>query len=277
MDDINFDIVTSCDEGYKLFLQNFVKNVHQIFNKKPYVYDLGIKKSTIDSTNANFLKIDINSDFKKINSKNCIRTTHKPFCIADFVQKHKKPFIFIDADCLFLHNINKPLHDIAFTYRLYSEQTKKDFEKNGCLNAGVIFFKNDPEKAKQTFAFLDTWKEKCTSSEEITDQKALSEALLALNPYIAPDTKVNFKDLSIGILPAEIYNDTKCQTGKIWHFKGAGRRKDKMEKYTKTCRALNKYCYTFMVCVYLQRFIFTLKKNIRPSRYKYRYLEARTK
>ncbi|MFP4167369.1 MAG: putative nucleotide-diphospho-sugar transferase [Desulfonatronovibrionaceae bacterium] len=273
----DLDIVTSCDENYNIFLKNFVINVHKIFSRKPYVYDLGLKKETRSNNNANFVNINLNEDYKKINEENCIRAIHKPLCIIDHMQKTDRPFIFIDTDCLFIEDTYSFKEDISFTYRLYSEQTQRDFKKNGYINSGVLLFKNEKNKKEENISFLNKWLHRCTETEEITDQKALSDILLEINGSLVPGDKIYHNGLTFKILPAEKYNDIKCQTGKIWHFKGAGRRPDKMTKYLRACTILHNARGIVLVFTFLQRIAFAIKCLFRPSRYKYRYLEAQTK
>lgn len=270
----NTDIVTSCDEDYLFFLKNFSDNVHFVYRKKPYVYNLGIKKNSQKQIDAHYINLDTESNFKKINNENCIRAIHKPLCILDFIQKTKNQFIFIDTDCLFIKKIKKFEEDILFTYRIYSEQTKKDFQKNGRINSGVIFFKNDPNKKNDLRHFLLSWKQRCTSDPEITDQKALSDLLVSLDPNLSPHSKISYRSLSIQILRSEDYNDTKQSTGWIWHFKGAGRRADKKNKYIKTIKRIRSKYYSFLSAFYLQRYLFKIKQLLQPVRYKHRYRSA---
>ena len=270
----SIDIVTSCDENYFFFLKNFSENVHSIYNKKPYVYNLGIKPESEKKISAHFINLDIDNEFKKINDANCIRATHKPQCILDFAKKTDNSFIFIDTDCLFIKQMKKIQKDILFTYRIYSEQTQKDFKKNGLLNSGVIFFKNDPARKKDLENFLVCWQEKCANDPDITDQKALSDLLLSMNPHLSPQSEINYRSLSLKIGRSEDYNDTKQSTGWIWHFKGAGRREDKKNKYIATTKKIAHHRYRFLASFYFQRVFFKIKEILQPLRYKYRYRKA---
>lgn len=273
----NLEIVTSCDEDYSYFLWHFAQNVRKIFNKRPHVYDLGLSRNTKKTIDARYVHLDITKEFKSINSENCIRAVHKPACLIHYIQNNDNPFIFIDTDCLFINKINHGSHDLYFTFRLYSEQTIKDFAKNGYVNSGVIIFNNSSDNKEKFVSFLSDWRDKCYYSDNITDQKALSDMLFEVDNNLFPGKELGSHGLSIKILPSEDFNDVKCQTGRIWHFKRANRRSDKKEKYARTAHALHKNYKLFLPLVYIQRFIFLLKKQLRPKRYKYRYLEARTK
>lgn len=273
----NLKIVTSCDEDYSYFLRLFTQNVRSVFNKQTQVYDLGLSEDTKKSIDAEYIHMDIPNEFKTINDENCIRAVHKPLCLTHYILNNDNPFIFIDTDCLFINTIEPGMHDLYFTFRLYSEQTKKDFAKNGCVNSGVIIFNNTSDKKEQFISFLSDWNDKCNSSGNITDQKALSDMLFEMTNNLAPEKELTSHGLSIKILSSEKFNDVKCQTGRIWHFKGANRRSHKKEKFTKTAHALHAKNKLFLASVYVQRFIFLLKKKLHPQRYKYRYLETRTK
>jgi len=273
----NLEIVTSCDEDYSYFLRHFAQNVRKIFNRRPQVYDLGLSKNTQRLVDAQYIRLDITKEFKTINNENCIRAVHKPLCLIHYIQNNDNPFIFIDTDCLFINKIIPGSHDLYFTFRLYSEQTKNDFAKNGYVNSGVIIFNNSSDKKENFIAFLSDWRDKCYSSDSITDQKALSDMLFELDSHLFPGKEMSSHGLSIKILPSEEFNDVKCQTGRIWHFKRANRRPDKKEKYANTAYALQNKYKLFLSIVYIQRFIFLIKKKFRPQRYRYRYLEAQTK
>lgn len=273
----NLEIVTSCDEDYSYFLRHFTQNVRKIFNKPAQVYDLGLSEDTKRDIDAKYIHLDITKEFKTINDENCIRAVHKPACLIHYIQNNDNPFIFIDTDCLFLNKINPGSHDLYFTFRLYSEQTKKDFAKNGYVNSGVIIFNNTLDKKEKIISFLYDWRDKCYATDNITDQKALSDMLLEMDNNLFPGKEIISHGLSIKILPSEEFNDVKCQTGRIWHFKRANRRSDKKEKYAKTAYALHNNYKMLLSLVYMQRFIFLLKKSLRPQRYKYRHLKARTK
>ena len=263
----DYKIVTSSDDGYIRFAKNLAENTKNILNKKIYIYDLGISPDNKQQLNANFIKIPTNNSYKEINSQNCIRTIHKPSCILDFLSKHDSNFVFIDADCLFTENFSMPGFDIGLTFKHYREQSREDFSMNGIINAGVIFF-NTQKNKKKIVSFVQKWDHLCSKDPDSTDQKVLSDMIYekALAGFSFTYDNLRFK-----LLPSEIYNDVKISTGSIFHFKAAGRRKDKFSKYLEEHKTIISSPLQSKIKIYLNRFILQIKKAIRPSRYKNRY------
>ena len=268
---MDFNIVTSADENYNFFLKNLAKNIQYIFGKKLYVYDLGLSESTKQNIFAEYINLNTSNEYKTINKYNCIKATHKPDCIIDFCQKSNKPFIFIDADCIFTKKINFPKIDICFTFRHYCEQTMSDFVKNGLINSGVIFFLNQERQKQYLLSFLTLWKNYCSSDPELTDQMALSNIITNFINIKRPIGNYQFMGLNIGLLESEFYNDVKCKTGYIFHFKSAVRRNIKLKKYIKYNKIIVNKLPIIDIITSTQRLTFFLKKIFRPQRYKYRY------
>jgi hypothetical protein len=273
----NFHIVTSANEKYKNFLYNFSKNIQTIFKIKPYVYDLGLSQSTKHEIKANFINININYDFFKINNYNCINTIHKPDCIIDFIHKTQKPFIFIDIDCLFTTKFKFPQSDITFTFKHYCEQTISDFNKNGIINAGVIFFLNNYKTKHNLLQFLTLWRNFCFSDPNMTDQMALSNILSKFIDINTPLRSYSYMNLTITLLESEFYNDIKCRTGYIFHFKSAARSQKKFIKYQRYNYLIKHYNLFIKLILLINRLLLILKRLFKPKRYQYRYKKTLSK
>ncbi|KAA0258997.1 hypothetical protein FHQ18_03340 [Deferribacter autotrophicus] len=267
----DYEIVTAADKNYIEFAKAFTRSVNLTLNKTPYIFDLGGISLYKDSLNAQFIDISVNSDYNKINKQNCIRTIHKPECIKYFINKFKKHFIFIDADCLFLKNSFLPSVDvdIFFTFKIYKDQTCKDFQKNGIINAGVLIFNVNEFNIERLNKFIDKWHEYCLRDSEITDQKALS---LILEQYLdirnLLTSKFETEEISFRFLSSELYNDTSCKTGVIWHFKQAAREQQKFKNFVRISKNVKLYSAIREINLILYK----IKKLLNPKRYAKRYI-----
>ena len=269
-----YDIVTSADEGYSQFVRILAENCLHTFKKKLVVYDLGISEETKKTINADFIKFDTNKDYQSLNSKNSIRATHKPLCILDYFHKAQDKFLFIDADCLFTHAPHFPDSDICLTFRIYSEQTASDFSKNGIINSGVIFINPHSNTKADTELLIKDWISRCQNDPDSTDQKTLSDILQSLEQSVFPGAKLQYKHASISLLESEFYNDIKCRTGAVFHFKAASRREDKMKQYLLFSMLLKKIWPIIQIYTFTNRVHLSVKRKISPERYKNRYLSA---
>jgi len=269
---MDYEIVTSADEGYAHFVKNLAANCLHIFGKKLLVYDLGLSEETKKSIDAEYIEFKTNEEYKLINSKNSIRATHKPRCILDYFHKAKKKFLFIDADCLFVRRPSFPKSDVCLTFRIYSEQTKSDFSKNGIINSGVIFLDPTSDHRNDMERLLKDWISRCETDHDSTDQKTLSDILLSLKQKKYPGATCYYNEASITLLQAEFYNDVKRKTGDILHFKAASRRKDKMQEYIFFCK-MTKITSLIRAYIHINRLILFLKRKINPKRYEKRYIE----
>lgn len=269
---MDYDIITSADEGYAHFARNLAANCLQIFNKKLIVYDLGLSEETKKSIDAEYIIFKTNEEYKSINSKNSIRATHKPRCILDHFHKAEKKFLFLDADCLFVRRPRFPDADVCLTFRIYSEQTKSDFQKNGIINSGVIFINPAGDNKSDTELLLKDWISRCETDHDSTDQKALSDILLSLKQKKYPGATCYYNETSIILLQSEFYNDVKRKTGHILHFKAASRRKDKMQEYILFCK-MTKFAFLLRVYIFLNRSLLLLKRKINPERYEKRFIK----
>ena len=267
-----YDIVTSADEGYARFVRILADNCLYIFKRKLLVYDLGISEETKKTINADFIKFDTNKDYQSLNSKNSIRATHKPLCILDYFHKTQNKFLFIDADCLFTHPPHFPDSDICLTFRIYSEQTASDFSKNGIINSGVIFINPNSNAKGDTEFLIKDWISRCQNDPDSTDQKTLSDILQSLEQPVFPGAKLQYKHTAISLLESEFYNDVKCRTGAIFHFKAASRREDKMKQYIFFSTLIKKSPATIQIYTFFNRIHLSVKRKMNPERYKERYV-----
>lgn len=223
-----FKILTCADSRFHHFLPNFEKNVLSHFGEYPVIYDLGFSKNQKDVLKSDIVKAGGGYDISEKADSGNIRTTHKPSCIIDFLDTFNTGCLYVDADVIFTEAIDLSIFDdidIAVTPRHPKEiQCLPDPYKNGEINAGVLFFANTATSRN----ILEQWKIRCDQTRE-SDQKALSMVLHyaelrgSYGLHLQDDGKILKLDPTI-------YNDVACKTGKIWHFKNAGRRFHKKAK-----------------------------------------------
>lgn len=194
----------------------------------PIIYDLGLTEAQKKSLQSEIRIIPISQSFYMKNSSNYIQATHKPSCILDYLSYHNKNILYVDADTLFTskfhHNLFKDI-DIAITPR-HRKERKKEYYVNGFINSGVLFFRNTFE-VKELLLF---WEKKCCEPDT-TDQKALSDIFSDQINLLEAKYIQKWNSLNILLLEAEMYNDVACKTGKLLHFKNAGRNEKALKKY----------------------------------------------
>jgi hypothetical protein len=88
---------------------------------------------------------------------------------------------------------------------------------NGALNAGVLYFADTPPAR----ALIADWAAACADGTR-TDQKALSDLLAAFD-LLGPLGPATRDGLTLTKLDARTFNDTRLKTGRVLHFKNAGR------------------------------------------------------
>lgn len=227
------NIVTSADSNFFHCLKGLAQSVRQHYGKQVICYDVGLTEEQRNSVDAEVIPIDIDVDFRGYatflkETKDAsvetmaIKTTHKPFCVKHYFQNHAEPMILVDADCTFTTRVEETGFDLGVTLR-----RKKRIDKSnpwiGILNAGVIFF-NSPVND-----FLDAWARRC-SKDNTTDQKELSEMLSETIDWENYDKVYDWHGIKVKVFNAEIYNDVRLKSGKIYHFKGNRHRPDIYEK-----------------------------------------------
>ena len=230
-----FKIMTCGDSRYFEFLYNFERNVRQQFGFWPVIYDLGLEEEQQQRLKSDIRKVVVPEAFNTQNSLNYIRTTHKPHCVLDFLATYPQDCLYVDADTVFVSAFDENVFknaDIAVTPR-HPKERKEKYYANGLLNAGVIFFRNNHKGVAE---FISTWRNKC-EEPDTTDQKALSdlfsEEIDLLNPT---EPLQKCKGVKVGLLDAKIYNDVSCRTGKLFHFKNAGRTTKHCNRYRRFVR-----------------------------------------
>ena len=224
----SFRILTCGDSNYFEFLKNFEKNIFERFGFYPVIYDLGMSKNQIKSLSSEVRKTSFNNKYKLKNSINCIKATHKPHCIKDFLHNYSEDCLYIDADIVCTSSFNENTFtntDIAVTPR-HPKERKKSYYANGLINTGFIFFKNTHDIKD----FITLWINKCEEIDS-TDQQALSAILGDKIQLLGSTDKQYWDTLKVSLLDAEIYNDVSCRTGKIFHFKNAGRMEKARRRY----------------------------------------------
>jgi hypothetical protein len=150
-------------------------------------------------------------------------TTHKPACIADCLDRTGEGCLYVDADVLFVEpllpaDLGSGPHgpDVAVTPRHPKERSPLHVE-NGTINAGVLYFSPSPPAR----ALLDSWAAACAAGDR-TDQKALSDLLAGFSilESLGPEAR---DGLRLQKLDPRSFNDVRLKTGRILHFKRAGR------------------------------------------------------
>lgn len=257
MDD--FDIMTCGDQKYFTFLKIFEKNVFNRYHFFPIIYDLGLTEDQRKLLKSEIRKIPISQSFYMKNSSNYIQVTHKPSCILDYFSYHNKNILYVDADTLFVSTFNHTLFkdiDIAITPR-HRKERKKEYYTNGFINSGVLFFRN----TNSVKELLLLWEKKCCDPDT-TDQKALSDIFSDQINLLEAKHIQKWNDLNILLLEAEIYNDVACKTGKLLHFKNAGRNEKAFKKYQQYAKVQSLFPNIFQSVISLYRKYNILYNNI---------------
>lgn len=233
-----FSIISCGDANYFKFLKIFEDNIFRTYKFYPDIYDLGLTESQLAELQCNIFRTPTDDKFNKKNSKNCIYTTHKPYCILDFLSRQENDCLYMDADTLSTEKIQATLFsniDIAVTPR-HKKELKPSHLKNGLLNAGVLFFKNsNPVKE-----FIKHWLRDCIDSD-YSDQEALSLLLSKELDLLNGPALQKFGELSVALLDPSEFNDVSCSTGRVLHFKNAGRKEEAWQDYANVAKTLQKY------------------------------------
>lgn len=226
-------IVTTADTRFFHFALTLVQNLYALPNVRMTVYDLGLTKAECTAfarLNATVERIDVPADSFAMNSARNIRAVHKLDCIQHFLQTRNEGMILLDADTLVLDpaclDVLKPAPDeVVVTYRCRREN-KPHILINGKINTGVMAFGSDLPSA-----FFDVWRDLCRDSEH-TDQSALSVFMEENGvDWARLDAEQSCSPVRVRVLDGEVYNDTSCRVGQIFHFKSAGRRLSKLLWY----------------------------------------------
>ncbi|HVH04043.1 MAG TPA: hypothetical protein VM891_14070 [Amaricoccus sp.] len=211
-------VLTCADSRYFHFLPFFEANVERKFGVLPLIYDLGLTEAQRASLRSEVRRVAVPEDFAGI-SHGFVRATHKPACIADAFDTCPGGVLYADADLLFVgpvtrHDLGEA--DIAVTPRTARER-RPDYLAKGSINAGLLYFAGTPPSR----ALVAAWAEACAVGDR-GDQIALSD-LLAGFDLLGPLGPATRDGMTVLKLDARVFNDTRLKTGRVLHFKNAGR------------------------------------------------------
>jgi hypothetical protein len=215
-----FRVMTCADASYFHFLPYLEANIERKFGQRPLIYSLGLTAEQVATLRSEVVRIDVPRSFAGTETRRgFVMATHKPACIADGLARSPGGCLCVDADVLFVEALRARdlgRADIAVTPRHPKERTPLHLE-NGTLNSGVLFFSHSPAARR----VLDEWARACAEGVR-TDQKALSDILadFTLLEGLGPETRAGLQILK---LDARLFNDVRLKTGRILHFKNAGR------------------------------------------------------
>lgn len=263
----NMKIITAADSKYYKFLRPFEKNVYNLFHYYPIIYDLGLTSNQIQSLQSEVRRVQVNTEYACYDARGNIKATHKPLCILDCLRTYiDYNCLYVDTDILFTQSISKDIFvdsDLAVAHRHPKEQSDEHF-MNGLINTGFIYFRNTPN----IIDFLSEWHTECLK-DNITDQIALSNLLsreISI-PQFAKIHELNNKYININILDPNIYNDTSMSTGKVIHFKNAGRSNKIFKRYKIYFYLISMSSLLTTMYMMLRRYKIIIKENKKKHNY----------
>ena len=222
-----YSILTCADTNFYPMASYLARIIRMYTDCQLFLYDLGLtekEKSSLKNMGVTIEKTLFDDDTFSMNSKGNIRTTHKINCIRHFLHKYKKGVIVLDADALPVENCIAEIfptnNEIMVTYRCDREK-KEHILINGKINAGVMGFGKEIEDD-----FFGKWEKFCEDKEQ-TDQSALSLLLEEKIDFKQINSRQSYGKYIVHTLDGNIYNDVSCRIGKIFHFKSAGRKRNK--------------------------------------------------
>lgn len=215
-----FRVLTCADADYFHFLPFFEANVARKFGQLPLIYDLGLTEAQRASLRSEIVSVPVPESYKDHEPRRgFIMTTHKPACIASALDRSPGGVLYADADVLFAAPVTArdvAGADVAVTPR-FAREHKAAYLDNGAINAGVLFFANLPAARR----LLSAWADACADGDR-TDQRALSDLLSGFDLLGALGT-LTLDGLTVRKLDPHVFNDTRLKTGRVLHFKNAGR------------------------------------------------------
>ena len=110
--------------------------------------------------------------------------------------------------------------------------------------------------------FVSTFNHTLFKDPDTTDQKALSDIFSDQINLLEAKHIQKWNDLNILLLEAEIYNDVACKTGKLLHFKNAGRNEKAFKKYQQYAKVQSLFPNIFQSVISLYRKYNILYNNI---------------
>ena len=215
-----FRVLTCADADYFHFLPHFEANVERKFGSLPLIYDLGLAADQRASLRSEVVRVPVPAGYRDHEpTRGFIMTTHKPACVADALDRSPGGVLYADADVLFAAPITTADlggADVAVTPRLV-RQRKPSYRVNGDINAGVLYFAATPPARR----LIAAWTEACAEGSR-TDQKALSDLIGGFDLFGPPGPETR-DGLRLMKLDPRVFNDTRLRTGRVLHFKNAGR------------------------------------------------------
>ena len=225
----DFRIIICADAKFFRFLPALEANIKRKFGQYPVIFDLGFAEHQLTKLKSDVIKIQANSTYADMTPQGNVRATHKSACVLSFFDRYGANCLYVDADVFFTDSIAFSEFagaDVCVTPRHPRELVSKDPFGNGKINAGVLYFRHTP----QVIDLVKAWDEEC-ANQGISDQLALTRVLEAAD-LTGHYGDVQLGDIVVRKLDPVIYNDTGTHSGRIWHFKNAGRRFHKLRRLT---------------------------------------------
>ena len=226
-----FNLLTCADSNYFPLALGLARNVRRFPRCRLFLYDLGLTAAQQTLLRQHGVQIEsavFDPNTFQLNSKHNIRNVHKINCIEDFLRRYGQGVVVLDSDVLLINDVAEDLwpegNQVVVTRRCLRE-CKPHILINGKINSGVMAF-----GPMVDHAFFQAWRALCENREH-TDQSALSTLI---EPYLDWDALGQLQQgpgCTIRLLDGNIYNDVTCRSGKIFHFKNAGRQGNKRLGY----------------------------------------------
>jgi len=211
-------VMTCADAGYFHFLPFFEANVERKFGKLPLIYDLGLTEAQRTSLRSEVRRVPVPEDFAGT-AHGFVRATHKPACVADALDASPGGVLCADADLLFVGPVTRAdvgEADVAVTPRTARER-RPDYLAKGAINTGLVYF----AVTAPARSLVAGWAEACAIGDR-GDQVALSDLLVDFD-LLGPLGPATRGGMTVLKLDARVFNDTRLKTGRVLHFKNAGR------------------------------------------------------
>lgn len=232
-----YGLMTCTDAKFYFFVHGLARTLPQAWLKEHglhlHVCDLGLtdtQREVLTRLSVSTEPAALPANAFSLNSANNIRAIHKMDCIEHFLRTRNTGVIVLDADILVLDphvfEALQPQDDEVVVTARCDREKKPHVLINGLINTGVMAFgRNVPP------AFFQAWKDLCEQPGH-TDQSALSDLLKNNGVNFTLHNEVQTAcGVHVRVLDGNVYNDTSCRTGGIFHFKSAGRRGNKRRWY----------------------------------------------
>lgn len=226
----HYKIITCADRNFFHFLPALERNVLQVTGEYPIIYDLGMTQKQRSRLRSQIVSITPPDGYNESVAGGAIRTNHRVGCIRDCLERFSQGVLYIDADVLMIEALPVGVFedvDIALTPRHPNEMRADAPFRNGRINAGVMYF----AAQARVFQLLDDWEALCALGF-LTDQQAMSD-LMEDADLAGTLGRVQVQGLSVLKLDPRVYDDVGSTTGRLWHFKNAGRRFHKKRRWLK--------------------------------------------